>query len=110
MTQILDKQQPKVSLNDKYEAVEGQVLISGIEALVRLTLDQRRCDRARGLNTSVFVSGYEGSPLGGVDIEFARARRFLDELGIVFRPGVNEELAATAVGGTQLLAGAPGRR
>ncbi|MBX6384889.1 MAG: indolepyruvate ferredoxin oxidoreductase family protein [Microbispora sp.] len=101
---------PSVSLDDKYAAEKGTVLISGIQALVRLTLEQRRLDAARGLNTRVFVSGYPGSPLGGVDLEMARARRFLEEAGVVARPGLNEELAATAVAGTQLLAQVPGRR
>ncbi|MCU1627598.1 MAG: indolepyruvate ferredoxin oxidoreductase [Pseudonocardia sp.] len=99
-----------VSLDDKYAAESGRVLISGIQALVRLTLEQRRLDASRGLDTGVFVSGYQGSPLGGVDMEMARAAEFLDPAGVVFRPGVNEELAATAVAGTQLLGRVPGRR
>ncbi|MFI7691999.1 indolepyruvate ferredoxin oxidoreductase family protein [Nonomuraea sp. NPDC049655] len=98
-----------VSLDDKYAAPEGRVLISGIQALVRLTLEQRRLDRDRGLNTRAFVSGYQGSPLGGLDLEMGRAARFLDEAGVVFQPGLNEELAATAVAGTQLLGQVPGR-
>ncbi|MFI9593170.1 indolepyruvate ferredoxin oxidoreductase family protein [Nonomuraea sp. NPDC052265] len=98
-----------VSLDDKYAAPDGRVLISGIQALVRLTLEQRRLDRERGLDTRAFVSGYQGSPLGGVDLEMGRAARFLDEAGVVFRPGLNEELAATAVAGTQLLGQVPGR-
>ncbi|MFG1823909.1 indolepyruvate ferredoxin oxidoreductase family protein [Microbispora bryophytorum] len=99
-----------VSLDDKYAAEHGTVLISGVQALVRLTLEQRRLDAERGLDTRVFVSGYPGSPLGGVDLEMARAARFLTEAGVVARPGLNEELAATAVAGTQLLAQVPGRR
>ncbi len=99
-----------VSLDDRYAAESGRVLISGIQALVRLTLEQRRLDTGRGLDTRVFVSGYQGSPLAGVDLEMARARRFLDEAGVVFQPGLNEELAATAVAGTQLLRELPGRR
>ncbi|MGW7694516.1 indolepyruvate ferredoxin oxidoreductase family protein [Streptomyces asiaticus] len=99
-----------VSLDDPYTARGGRVLISGIQALVRLTLEQRRLDEARGLDTRAFVSGYPGSPLGGVDLELDRARRFLDPAGVVFRPGLNEELAATAVAGTQLLGQVPGRR
>ncbi|MFF3666697.1 indolepyruvate ferredoxin oxidoreductase family protein [Microtetraspora malaysiensis] len=100
----------EVSLEDRYTAADGRVLMSGIQALVRLTLEQRRLDRERGLNTGVFVSGYQGSPLGGVDLEMGRAARFLEPAGVVFRPGLNEELAATAVAGTQLLAQVPGRR
>ncbi|TDC01487.1 indolepyruvate ferredoxin oxidoreductase family protein [Nonomuraea longispora] len=99
-----------VSLDDKYAAPDGRVLISGVQALVRLTLEQRRLDRARGLDTRAFVSGYQGSPLGGVDLEMGRAARFLDDMGVVFKPGLNEELAATAVAGTQLLDQVPGRR
>ncbi len=99
-----------VSLADKYTATSGSVFISGIEAIVRLTLDQRRLDRGRGLNTAAFVSGYEGSPLGGLDLELQRNSSLLEEATVVFRPGVNEELAATAVAGTQLLGQLPGRR
>ena len=93
----------KVSLDDKYTSADGRVLISGLQALVRLTLEQRRLDDRRGLNTRVFVSGYQGSPLAGLDLEMGRAARLLDAAGVVFTPGLNEELAATAVAGTQLL-------
>ncbi|MFE0104555.1 indolepyruvate ferredoxin oxidoreductase family protein [Streptomyces sp. NPDC059009] len=98
------------SLDDKYTAAKGPALMSGVQALVRLALEQGRLDRARGLDTRVFVSGYQGSPLGGVDLEMGRAAGFLDEAGVVFKAGLNEELAATAVGGTQLLGRLPGRR
>ncbi|MFD9961593.1 indolepyruvate ferredoxin oxidoreductase family protein [Amycolatopsis sp. NPDC058986] len=99
-----------VSLDDRYTAERGRVLISGIQALVRLMLQQRKLDESRGLDTRVFVSGYPGSPLGGLDMELARAARFTEPAGIVFQPGLNEELAATAVAGTQLLGETPGRR
>jgi indolepyruvate ferredoxin oxidoreductase len=99
-----------VTLDDKYVAESGRVLISGIQALVRLTLDQRRLDRRRGHDAAVFVSGYPGSPLGGLDQELRRAGKHLEPAGVVFRPGVNEELAATAVAGTQLLGQLAGRR
>ncbi|MHA6794449.1 indolepyruvate ferredoxin oxidoreductase family protein [Pseudonocardia bannensis] len=99
-----------VSLDDKYAADSGRALISGVQALVRLTLEQRRLDESRGLDTRVFVSGYQGSPLGGVDLEMGRAARFLGPAGVVFQAGLNEELAATAVAGTQLLGQVPGRR
>ena len=89
-----------VDLSDKYTAGSGTVYISGIEALVRVALDQRRLDRARGLSTGLFICGYEGSPLGGLDLEIQRNASLLDQAGVVFRPGVNEELAATAVAGT----------
>jgi indolepyruvate ferredoxin oxidoreductase len=99
-----------VSISDRYEATEGTVLISGIESLVRLLLTQRRLDRLLGLSTALFISGYEGSPLGGLDQQLQRAQGLLDEADIVFAPGLNEELAATAVGGTQLTGELPGRR
>ncbi|MEV4253111.1 indolepyruvate ferredoxin oxidoreductase family protein [Spirillospora sp. NPDC049652] len=99
-----------VRLDDRYTAHEGRVLISGVQALVRLTLEQRWLDEARGFDTRAFVSGYQGSPLGGVDLEMGRAAKFLDEAGVVFQAGLNEELAATAVAGTQLLGQVPGRR
>ena len=100
-------------MDDRYEATEGTVLLSGIEALVRLLLTQRRLDRLRHLSTALFISGYEGSPLGGLDQQLQRAHDLLAEADIVFVPGLNEELAATAVGGTQLdrrAAGTAGRR
>ncbi|WP_051572115.1 indolepyruvate ferredoxin oxidoreductase family protein [Cryptosporangium arvum] len=99
-----------MTLDDKYTADDGRVLISGVQALVRLMLEQRRLDDVRGLDTRVFVSGYQGSPLGTLDLEMGRAHRFLDPAGVVFRPGLNEELAATAVAGTQMLGRVPGAR
>jgi indolepyruvate ferredoxin oxidoreductase len=99
----------KVSLDDKYALDRGRVFLTGIQALVRLPMLQRQRDRAAGLNTAGFVSGYRGSPLGGLDQALLRATRFLEENHIVFQPGVNEDLAATAIWGTQqvnLFAGA----
>ncbi|CAN5817724.1 indolepyruvate ferredoxin oxidoreductase family protein [soil metagenome] len=90
-----------VSLDDKYTATEGRVYLSGIQALVRLMLVQGWRDKAEGLNTAGFVSGYRGSPLGGIDEAFWHAQKHLDANGVKFLPGVNEELAATAVWGTQ---------
>jgi indolepyruvate ferredoxin oxidoreductase len=90
-----------VSLDDKYTATQGRVYLSGIQALVRLMLVQRWRDQAAGLNTAGFVSGYRGSPLGGIDEAFWHAQKHLDANGVKFLPGVNEELAATAVWGTQ---------
>jgi indolepyruvate ferredoxin oxidoreductase len=90
-----------VSLDDKYTATQGRVYLSGIQALVRLMLVQKWRDRAAGLNTAGFVSGYRGSPLGGIDEAFWQAQKHLDVHGVKFLPGVNEELAATAVWGTQ---------
>jgi indolepyruvate ferredoxin oxidoreductase len=96
-----------VTLDDKYTAHSGRVLISGVQAIVRLLLEQRRIDEARGLRTAAFVSGYPGSPLGGLDQELQRNEALLLDRGVVFRPGLNEELAATAVGGSQLVATLP---
>src|SRR5579863_4419265 len=94
---------PRVaSLDERYQLQDGTIYLTGIQALVRMLLDRARHDRARGLATACFVSGYEGSPLGGYDLELARHRALLDEHGIVFRPGLNEELAATSVSGSQL--------
>ena len=90
-----------VTLDDKYTAESGRVFISGIQALVRVPLAQRRRDAAAGRNTAGFVSGYRGSPLGTYDQELWRAARFLDAHDIRFQPGVNEDLAATAVWGSQ---------
>jgi indolepyruvate ferredoxin oxidoreductase len=98
-----------VNLHDRYVAASGPALMSGTQTIVRFLLEQRRLDQARGLNTGMFVSGYPGSPLGGLDLELARARPQLTPEGIVFQPGVNEELAATAVAGTQLVESLPGR-
>ena len=91
----------EVSLSDCYTKSSGPALINGTQALVRLLLEQARRDRAHGLKTRGLVSGYPGSPLGGLDLELGRSKRFLDEDGIVFQPGLNEELAATALWGSQ---------
>ena len=98
------------ALADRWDATSGVVPMSGIQALVRTVLDLRRADAARGLDTRAFVSGYQGSPLATLDRELAAAGKRLEQAGIVFRPGLNEELAATAVGGTQLLGELTGRR
>jgi indolepyruvate ferredoxin oxidoreductase len=91
-----------VLLNDKYTVEKGTVYLTGIQALVRLPVDQMRRDRRAGLNTGTFISGYEGSPLGGYDLTLQRNQKLLDEYGIHFRPGVNEDLAATSVMGSQI--------
>jgi indolepyruvate ferredoxin oxidoreductase len=95
---------PPVSLEDKYRLREGRVFMSGVQALARLPLVQKWRDTAEGLNTAGFISGYRGSPLGGYDQELWRAKTFLKEQDIHFVPGVNEELGATAVWGTQHVA------
>jgi indolepyruvate ferredoxin oxidoreductase len=91
-----------IRLADKYTQESGRVYLTGIQALVRLPIDQMRRDRAAGLNTGTFISGYEGSPLGGYDLALARTRKLLDQYNIHFVPGVNEELAATSVLGSQI--------
>jgi indolepyruvate ferredoxin oxidoreductase len=90
-----------VTLNDKYLLEDGRVFMSGLQALVRLPLIQKARDLAAGVNTAGFISGYRGSPLGGYDQELWRARKLLEANDIRFVPGVNEELGATAVWGTQ---------
>src|SRR5688572_631936 len=97
------------TLDDKYRLDHGRIFLSGRQALVRLPLLQRQLDRARGLNTAGFISGYRGSPLGSYDAELWKARQLLEEHNIVFQPGVNEDLAATAVWGTQQIGFLPGR-
>ena len=99
---------PPVSLDDKYRFSEGRVFMSGVQALVRLPIVQRRRDRAAGLNTGGFISGYRGSPLGNYDQELWRTKKLLAAENIVFQPGVNEELGATAVWGSQHVGMHPG--
>ncbi|MEQ1879691.1 MAG: indolepyruvate ferredoxin oxidoreductase family protein [Burkholderiales bacterium] len=91
----------QVTLEDKYLSDQGRIYLTGIQALVRLALVQRRRDVAAGLNTAGFISGYRGSPLGGLDEALWKAKKHLQDHHVVFQPGVNEELAATAVWGTQ---------
>ena len=88
-------------LDQKFTLERGRVLLTGIQALVRLPIDQHRADAARGLRTATFISGYQGSPLGTVDLTIERNRDVLDAHDVVWVPGVNEELAATAVWGSQ---------
>jgi indolepyruvate ferredoxin oxidoreductase len=90
-----------VTLDDKYELGTGRVFLTGVQALVRLLILQRQRDSQAGLNTGGFVSGYRGSPLGGLDQALWKAQKFLDRARIKFQPGLNEDLAATAIWGTQ---------
>ena len=99
-----------LSLDDKYQAENGQILATGIEALVRLPMDQIRLDRQNGLKTAGFVSGYRGSPLGGYDQRLTSAKNLLDQHSIQFSPGINEDLAATAVWGSQQVNLHPGAK
>ena len=88
-------------LDECYELDGKTLFITGLQALVRLLLLQRDRDRSAGLNTAGFVSGYRGSPLGGLDRELWRASGVLGQAGVRFQPGLNEELAATSIWGTQ---------
>src|SRR6266851_3332926 len=90
------------SLDAKYTREEGRVFLSGIQALVRLPLDQHRADQRRGLRTATFISGYRGSPLGGFDQTLERERKLLDAHHVVFSSGLNEDLGATAIFGSQM--------
>jgi indolepyruvate ferredoxin oxidoreductase len=94
-------QPTSITLQDKYRLERGTVYLTGIQALLRIGIDQIRADRARGHKTGGFYCGYRGSPLGGLDQQLGREKELLDEHDIVFKPGVNEELGATAVWGTQ---------
>ena len=102
--------QGPISLDQKYTQGSGHVFMTGIQALVRLPMAQIRRDRAAGLNTAGFVSGYRGSPLGGYDQQLMAARKHLERYDIKFQPGVNEDLAATAIWGSQQLNLSPGAR
>ena len=90
-----------VTLDDKYDLTKSRIFVTGFQALVRLCLMQKERDRRAGLNTAGYVSGYRGSPLGGLDQQFQRAEQVLRKSDVVFQAGINEELAATAVWGTQ---------
>ena len=96
-----------VTLDDKYSLDVGRAFMSGVQALVKLPMLQRQRDALQGKNTAGFISGYRGSPLGTYDQALWKAKKYLQAQNIVFQPGVNEELAATALWGTQQLGFAP---
>lgn len=91
----------KISLNDRFDLTRQNVLLNGTQALVRLMMMQKALDRTHGLNTAGLVTGYRGSPLGAVDMQMARAQKQLTEHDVTFQPGLNEDLAATALWGSQ---------
>ena len=94
--------QRSFALDDKYTLMQGDILLSGVQALVRLPLDQHRADRARGLNTAGLISGYRGSPLAGLDMLLQHNQGLLQAHQIEFIPGINEDLAATMIFGSQI--------
>ncbi|MFT3851440.1 MAG: indolepyruvate ferredoxin oxidoreductase family protein [Ilumatobacteraceae bacterium] len=96
-----------LSLGARFQELDGEIYLTGVQALIRVLVDQARADARAGLRTAGMVSGYPGSPLGGVDIEMGRQRRVLDENRIRHVPGLNEDLAATALFGTQVVGGMP---
>ena len=98
---------PTASLEDKYTSPSGRVYLTGYQALVRLLMIQQERDRSAGLDTAGFVSGYRGSPLGGLDQTLWKARTHLERRKIVFQPGINEDMAATAVWGSQQVSLSP---
>ena len=91
----------KVTLADKYDLTQDRIFVTGYQALVRMCLVQKERDRRAGLNTAGYITGYRGSPLGGLDYQFQRAESVLKPNDIVFQPGLNEDLAATALWGSQ---------
>jgi len=91
------------SLDAKYTQETDRIYLSGIQALVRLPLDQHRADQRRGLRTATFISGYRGSPLGGLDQTLQRERKLLEAHHVVFSSGLNEDLGATAIFGSQMV-------
>ena len=103
-------QHREVTLDDKYDLVEGRAYMTGIQALVRLPLDRKRLDLRNGTNTAGFISGYRGSPLGGYDQQLRAAQKWLDTHDIKFWEGLNEDLGATAVWGSQQLGLFPGAK
>ena len=100
----------RVSLDDKYSLDKGKAFMTGIEALVRLPILQHQRDLEQGLNTACFISGYRGSPIGGLDQALWKARQFTEAHNIHFLPGVNEDLAMTSVWGSQQVGLFPGAR
>src|SRR5207302_4771566 len=99
-----------VTLDDKYVLESGRVYLTGTQALVRLPMLQRQRDAAAGHNTGCFITGYRGSPLGALDPALWGARRFIEKNHIKFQPAINEEMAATAIWGSQQLGLLPGAK
>ena len=90
-----------VTLDDKYDLTKSRIFVTGYQALVRLTMMRHELDRRAGLNTAGYVTGYRGSPLGGLDYQFQRAAQHLASHNVLFQSAINEDLAATALWGSQ---------
>ncbi len=107
---MTDLQKRSYRIQDRYENDAGRVILTGVQALARLPIEQLRADRRLGRNTAAFLTGYQGSPLGGMGEEASRAAKLAPDLPIVVRAGANEELAASAVMGSQLVSSQPDAR
>src|SRR5208282_4711180 len=101
---------PETTLESRFLDLDQPIFLSGIQALVRVLLEQSRLDRAAGHRTAGLVSGYRGSPLGGLDLELWRRKAILDAHDIRFQPGLNEDLGATMLWGAQMLDAFPGKK
>ena len=101
LTEAVRRALAEVTLDDKWTLDRGRAYMSGTQALLRLMMLQHQRDQLAGLNTAGFINGYRGSPLGGVDQTAVRAKKYLERHNVLFQPGVNEDLAATAIWGTQ---------
>ena len=99
-----------ISLDDKFTLERGRAFMTGTQALLRLMMLQRQADEKAGLNTAGFITGYRGSPLGNVDLTASKAKKYLEKAHVKFHPGVNEDLAATSVWGTQQVNLFPGAK
>ena len=101
LTEAVRRALAEVTLDDKWTLDRGRAYMSGTQALIRLTMLQHQRDQMAGLNTAGFLTGYRGSPLGGVDQTAVLAKKHLERHNVRFQPGLNEDLAATTVWGTQ---------
>lgn len=110
MTVAEERTPVEFELSARYRAGAGPVLLTGVQAIARMLVEQHAADARAGLTTASFVSGYQGSPLGGLDQTLARATELQENAGLTLVPAVNEELAATAVWGSQVEVPGHGRR
>ena len=89
-------------LEDRYDLAKSKIYINGVQTFLRMAMAQRQLDQQAGLDTGGFITGYRGSPVGGVDLEAWRESSRLQQHGVLFQPSINEDLAATAIWGPQL--------